>query len=375
MKAVVLENRDGIAAVLLEDGTVVKVSREYEVGSTIELTPDMLSEGPEKKGKSVFVRTKKMRMLLAAAAAVLLLLTAGGVGYLTLVPYSTVTVEASEKIIYTLNRLDRVISVSSETDAGRKIAAALEKEGIQNATLSDAINKTMAAFYKNNIISEDSDVKVAAVSGSEQHAGKLAEDAQKAIDGYEENAVPPAAVTPGIQPTESVPGGGGTQPGGGVADGDAGIPESPGAQNDDGDAGTAGNNGGTVDNNGGTVDNNGGTTGNDGGTTGGNGETAGSNGGTTGGNGETAGSNGETTGGNGGTAGSNGGITGGTAGNNGGTAGNNGGTAGSNAGITGGTAGNNGGTAGNDGGTTGGNSGTADNNAGITAERLAAMPG
>ena len=369
MKAVVLENRDGIAAVLLEDGTVVKVSREYEVGSTIELTPDMLSEVPETKGKSIFTHAKKMRIFLAAAAAVLLLLTAGGVGYLTLVPYSTVTVEASEKIIYTLNRLDRVISVSSETDAGRKIAAALEKESIQNATLSDAIDKTMEAFYKNNIISEDSDVKVAAVSGSEQHAGKLAEDAQKAIDGYEENAVPPAAVTPGILPTESVPGGGGTQPGGGVADGDAGIPESPGAQNDDGDAGTAGNNGGTVDNNGGTVDNNGGTVDNNGGTVNNNGGTTGNDGGTTGGNGETTGGNGGTAGNNGGTTGGNGGTAGsngGTAGNNGGTAGNNGGTAGSNAGITGGTAGNNGGTAGNNGGTGGTNGEKAVDNVGRT---------
>ena len=92
---------------------------------------------------------------------------------------------------------------------------------------------------------------------------KLAEDAQKAIDGYEENAVPPAAVTPGIQPTESVP-----------AAGNAAGRRRSGwrcrdtrksrLQNDDGD-GTAGNNGrtviitaGTVDNNGGTVDNNGG---------------------------------------------------------------------------------------------------------------------
>ena len=40
MKAVVLEIRDGEAAILREDGVVVRVRRQCEVGDTIELAEE-----------------------------------------------------------------------------------------------------------------------------------------------------------------------------------------------------------------------------------------------------------------------------------------------------------------------------------------------
>ncbi len=77
MKALVLENRKGSSTVLTENGSVVRVDGEYEVGRTLILK----EKNEDRKGKVVNGFAK--RIIAAAAAAVFFIASAGGFCYET----------------------------------------------------------------------------------------------------------------------------------------------------------------------------------------------------------------------------------------------------------------------------------------------------
>lgn len=133
MKAVVLEVRDGLAAVLREDGMVQKLRRSCEVGDTIEL-PD--------ETKIVRFPGKTTKWVAAAAAAVIIMAAGGTYGYNTAYAYSYVTLEGDASVVYVLNRQDRVIRVNGLSEDGKILAEELTAAGVKNTTLTEAITMT-----------------------------------------------------------------------------------------------------------------------------------------------------------------------------------------------------------------------------------------
>ncbi len=130
MKAVVLEVRDGLAAVLREDGTVEKLRRDCQIGETIEL--------PE-EGKVLHFPAKATKWVAAAAAAVIVMTAGGAYGYNTAYAYSHVILDGDASVEYVLNRKDRVIRVNAVNEGGETLAEELNASGVKNATLSDAM--------------------------------------------------------------------------------------------------------------------------------------------------------------------------------------------------------------------------------------------
>ena len=109
MKAVVMELREGKAAILDQNGVFrITDNKNYEVGQVLELP----EEAGSKAGKIIRLQDRLRRRALpaAAAAAVTILATGGGVAAVT-VPVTSVTVQMDSELVYHLNMLDRVVSI------------------------------------------------------------------------------------------------------------------------------------------------------------------------------------------------------------------------------------------------------------------------
>lgn len=140
MKAVVLEIRDGEAAVLREDGVIVRVRRQCEVGDTIEIAE-------EKKILSL----RSFRNLAAAACLALALTGGGAYGYTTALACTYVSVDAQTaaeddgtsetagSVEYVLNRRNRVIRAEGAGEGGEALAAELMKRGAKGMELPEAL--------------------------------------------------------------------------------------------------------------------------------------------------------------------------------------------------------------------------------------------
>ena len=126
MKGVVLEIKNGYAAVLKQDGTVVKIRRKCNVGDTIEIPQTI----------------RFARAIAIAAAVVLIILGASGGYYYTAMAASTVTIHSSDgDLTLSLNRLDRVIKVESAGSLREDTVQDLYAKGIRNCTLPEALEK------------------------------------------------------------------------------------------------------------------------------------------------------------------------------------------------------------------------------------------
>lgn len=170
MKAVVLEIRDGYAAVLREDGTVEKIRRSCRVGETIEL---------EETGRVLRFPAKAAKWTAAAAAAVVLLSAGGVYGFNNAYAYSYVTLDANPSIEYTLNRRNRVIAVEALNEDAAELAAALSAE-VKNSTLTEAIEQTTELLYEQAYLSEGGCLLVNVTSRGQTQEIELSEE----LDAY-----------------------------------------------------------------------------------------------------------------------------------------------------------------------------------------------
>ena len=145
MKGIVLETKNEYAAVLKEDGTVVKIRRNCAVGETIEITKKM--EASTDRGRMIRV----VRAAVIAAAALLLVFGTGGY-YFTATAAATVTIYSDDgNLTLSLNRLDRVIRVEASGNVREEDVKALYDEGIKNSTLPEALEKVSGVLKEKTV--------------------------------------------------------------------------------------------------------------------------------------------------------------------------------------------------------------------------------
>ncbi len=134
MKAVVLEVRDGMAAVLLEDQTIRRIRCDGEVGDTIEIS----------EAKKRAPLTKQATRWVAAAVAALVLVSGGSYGYNNAYAYSYVTLDADPSIEYVLNRKNEVLRISALNEDAVPIVEALTESSVRGLALAEALEETAA---------------------------------------------------------------------------------------------------------------------------------------------------------------------------------------------------------------------------------------
>ena len=184
MKAVVLEIKDGVAAVLCEDGTVTRVRRKCAVGDTVELER--------------VTHLAASRWLRTAIAAVLALVIVGGAGgYYTAYACSYVTLDADPSIEYALNRMNRVISVKALNDEAAGVVSELKDGGVRGKTLSEAVDRTMQILSDSGYLTGDGDYVLASVSsGSDERTQELSDELKRTVSDSSVNLyVVPASLS------------------------------------------------------------------------------------------------------------------------------------------------------------------------------------
>ena len=174
MKGVVLEIKNGYAAVLSEDGTVIKLKRKCNVGDTLQFSDkDVTNSG----------NIVRMRALKTASkvAAVLLVVSIGAGGYYsTATAASYVSVDAGDsEITLSLNHFGRVIKVEGSDEATIELAASLYDEGIRNDKLPEALKKTERIMQSRGIADSETDINVSIESINERTFEKLKAEAER----------------------------------------------------------------------------------------------------------------------------------------------------------------------------------------------------
>ena len=157
MKAVVLEIKNGYAAVLREDGVVVKIKRRCKVGETIFLS------GKEAEGIRQVSYARMIRNIAVAAAVAVIVLGGTSTYYLTATSAATVEVDTGDTLVtLSLNHFNRVIGISSGQEEDAELISAIDAEGIRNNTLEEALQKTAAVIHGRNGTSAEGSAEQAA---------------------------------------------------------------------------------------------------------------------------------------------------------------------------------------------------------------------
>ena len=170
MEAVILEIKNGFAAVLSDDGCITKTkNNNYEIGQVIQL-----------KNTKEFI-TKKFAVC-AASVAVMAVLSVSALAYAT--PYSYVSIDINPSIEYSINRFDRVLSVKAVNDDGEEILKEIKISDLKNKTISQALSLTLdqianMGYYEGNI---EGGLVIATSGKNQEKAVELAKELQESAE-------------------------------------------------------------------------------------------------------------------------------------------------------------------------------------------------
>ncbi len=167
MKATVVEIKDGFAALLKEDGIIVKVQSEnFKIGDVVNM-------------KEKAIRKKGRLSAIVAAAAMFVMLFGGGV-YAYATPSYYVSLDVNPGILMEVNIFERVIGMEAANEDAIEVLAGLDlkNKDIKDAT-SVAVERLTELGYFDG---EDGKILIAAISKNEDKAERLAGKMQGAAE-------------------------------------------------------------------------------------------------------------------------------------------------------------------------------------------------
>ncbi|MCR5054892.1 MAG: hypothetical protein K6A69_08625 [Lachnospiraceae bacterium] len=194
MKAVILETKNGKAAVLAKGGEMRYIDdKGYESGQIIEL-PEMNLQTVSSPS-----RFKGSRKAIAAAVSLAVLLSAGGVTAYA-APVSTVSLGTSPAIEYKVNVFDRVVGFSADNETEEETVKAsyvdVEKK-VRGKKIDDAIDITFNELGENissPSVSEDQTVTVNSILPG--HDERIRSLVQVRMDEHMRNEALPSGPIP-----------------------------------------------------------------------------------------------------------------------------------------------------------------------------------
>jgi len=174
MKAIILERQGDEAAVLREDGDIVRVRVGGEVGETVELTAEIVPLRQKKKKR--WVRS-------AVAAALALTVTGSTLGYLGTSASAYVSVDVEDSAIeLTVNHFGRVIGVSALDQDAEALAESLYRE-VRRKPMNEALDHTMQRLSDEGYFGGDERPVIAGVTAdSGQRAAALRQMVERSME-------------------------------------------------------------------------------------------------------------------------------------------------------------------------------------------------
>lgn len=165
MKGVIVEIRNDYAAILSDNGSIIKIkNNNYQIGEEIQM------KNTTKKSKM------KIYALATSVACAILMVGTGVYAYTT--PYSYVSLDVNPSIEYEVNRFNRVINVTAVNDDGAEIINNLD---LENKTIDEAIEDTITEINEQGYFGEDETggVVIATSNDDTDKATELAKDLEE----------------------------------------------------------------------------------------------------------------------------------------------------------------------------------------------------
>ncbi len=173
MKAVIVEIKDNVAAVLSEDGRISKIrNKKYSVGQEI-----------------VLKKTNTYIKIAVSSAAAMMLFTTTAWAYFT--PYSYVSIDINPSFEFSINRFDRVLNVKALNYDGEKVTDEIGVAGLKNKEIKEAVKTVIVELKSQGYIDDENRVGivVAASSKSQEKTDILAEKLKTAVEKEITNTV------------------------------------------------------------------------------------------------------------------------------------------------------------------------------------------
>ena len=146
MKAVVLEIRDGYAAVMVQGGGIERIrDNGYKPGQEIIMSRKMIQN------------SGAFRFIVAAAALVLVVFGAGVTYKRNIKESAYVTVDVNPSLEYAVNAKCKVLRVTALNADAQAIADKLQNDGVKGEDLETALENTKAELYRAGYLGEEKD--------------------------------------------------------------------------------------------------------------------------------------------------------------------------------------------------------------------------
>ena len=181
LSGLVMEIRDGYAAVFREDGVVVKIQQKCQVGEIIRLkTPD----NPFKSIQLKNIQSKKPWVRKAIALIIALLIFSGILTYNTMLACAYVSLDVDETSVeLSINRIGRVIAVNPISSDAQALAETLQS-GVKNKTVDDAVSYTMEVFKDAGYLdSADGEIIASVTTDNEKRSMGLTQTVAQTVSG------------------------------------------------------------------------------------------------------------------------------------------------------------------------------------------------
>ena len=176
MKAIILERRGRLCAVLREDGTIETVEHEGAVGETIEISA-VITKLPLRK-------RKWFKSVAAAVMAVVIL--GGSYVYLTVPASAYVSLDVGETSMeISINRLGRVVAVDALNEDSEELSDMISDE-IMNKKMEDSLDTAMRTLESEGRFDEEDSYIIVGVTSDEpkrsERISAAAESSMEALD-------------------------------------------------------------------------------------------------------------------------------------------------------------------------------------------------
>lgn len=176
MKGVIVEIHNHKAALLSEEGCVIKISNNnYNIGQEVEINMKKT------------INFKKAFAFASIAACLVLMFSISVYAYYT--PYSYVSLDVNPSIEYSVNRFGRVLSVKGVNDDGTDIIESIKLDNLKNKTIEDAISLTVDKISDAGYLDSDAaGIVITTSSDNMTKAGELAQTLEKVANkGVDKN--------------------------------------------------------------------------------------------------------------------------------------------------------------------------------------------
>ncbi|MBR1497119.1 MAG: hypothetical protein IJ617_05790, partial [Oscillospiraceae bacterium] len=192
MKGIILERRGDYAAVLREDGTVMKLRRAGEVGESVEVPAEVIA---------MPARRSWTRNVAAAALAVAVL--GGAAAYVTVPASAYVSLDVGDSSIELgVNRIGRVVSVEALSGGAAELARSLDGE-TRGKRVEDALRRSIREFSDGGYLETAEGLVIAGVTADSRAQGeRLAEAVDGAAAETAETEAPIDLYTLDVSPAE-----------------------------------------------------------------------------------------------------------------------------------------------------------------------------